>query len=220
MGERLRGGQSSQPAVHSFAVTDQQPLRLVRGEHLRRRQPEEHVDADAVVIAANVKAFVPRASATTSVFVSCHQSAVSPIASFASPRHTRTGCQGGRPERRCGGWRVERQSSRSHGCGGRGAGARPWAFRACVPARSRRASRQGRRARTFPSEARACEVRVIGSSTIHEKPSAPKSSQKRSSIRTSFRMIARREADAGESSPVARRMRDDVRQGRRECQYS
>ncbi len=39
--------------------------------------------------------------------------------------------------------------------------------------------RTGSTSQTRPSAASACDVRVIGSSTIHEKPCAPRSSQKR-----------------------------------------
>ena len=104
----------------------------------------------------------------------------------ARRRRPRTACPGARPASRGAARRARPRARRSRGCDGRGAGAPP---AGSPSARARRAPARvapGSTSQTRPSAASACDVRVIGSSTSHENPSSPRSSQKRISTMRAY----------------------------------
>ena len=124
--------------------------------------------------------FVPSASATTSTRGSGHQSATSCQCLRAPdldhlerrprqrPRHDEM--RDAEPLRERGAVTVVPVEELEHACG---------APSDCAARSIASGQSTGSTSQTPPSCARACDVRVIGSSTIHENPCGPRSSQKR-----------------------------------------
>ena len=123
--------------------------------------------------------FVAIASATTSVRSAGHQSATS-----FQRRDRRTGTtSNGVPSSASGATMCGTPSSAANAAQSRLCRSRSWRTACGAPSAAARSSaggsRTGSTSQTCPSAARACDVRVIGSSTIHEKPRPPRSSHMR-----------------------------------------
>ena len=158
-------------------MPDEQMLGLEGAERVAwRRETEQQVHpCGAPPVAKNL--FVPIASATTSVCCAGHQSAVSRhrflrwrgIASNGLPGNVSGATTCGTPSS----WATASQSRLWRSMS--------WSTAIAFPSSRARASagskRTGSTSHTRPSAARACDVRVIGSSTIHENPAHPRSSQ-------------------------------------------
>ena len=150
-----------------------------RAEHVaRRREPEQQVDARRSFLAGRTGSCRPPRRRRAS--------AARPPERVSRQRPTRftridsNGLSGnGVRRRRRAGRRARPRPRRSPGCAGRGAGERRPARRAPRARESAGSWRTGSTSQTRPSAASAWDVRVAGSSTIHEKPCAPRSSQKR-----------------------------------------